>query len=162
MKKYSIFTHLSLTLVSSDCKPISSCLRLMSLRWVLTSTFLIIGCLISGCDSPMTLSEESRILSSSDENFLSIHEQDLVKPEEGKTDSSLHGIFLDFEFDGKVRLNSRYWPERSIEQQLLYTIGQLNGDRSVGRLDQLELSDIQVQPLEAVSYTHLPSPRDRG
>ncbi|MBK8010878.1 MAG: PPC domain-containing protein [Deltaproteobacteria bacterium] len=51
---------------------------------------------------------------------------------------------LMFSFQGEVVSQNSYWAERSIEAQLLYTIGQLNGDRSVGRLDAVELSDIRT------------------
>ena len=33
----------------------------------------------------------------------------------------------------------------AIEQQLLYTVGQLNGYDSVGRLDQVELKNVQAE-----------------
>jgi len=72
-----------------------------------------------------------------------IDNDDLVKPEEGKADSSFLAVFLDFEFDGEVVLDSTWNVERSIENQLLYTIGHLNADKSVGRLDHLELSNIE-------------------
>jgi hypothetical protein len=68
---------------------------------------------------------------------------DLVKPEEGKADSSALAAFVDFEFDGEVLLDSTWNVERSVEDQLLYTIGHLNGDNSVGRLDHIELTNVQ-------------------
>jgi hypothetical protein len=68
---------------------------------------------------------------------------DLVKPEEGKADSSALAAFVDFEFDGEVLLDSTWNIESSVEDQLLYTIGHLNGDNSVGRLDHIELTNIQ-------------------
>lgn len=49
-----------------------------------------------------------------------------------------------FSFEGELVSQNSYWAERSIEAQLLYTIGQLNGDRSVGRLDAVELSDLRT------------------
>ena len=94
------------------------------------------------------LSEERSTNEARDPILQAIDDRSLVKPEEGKEDSSAHALFLDFNFEARVKLSSSYWPERSIEQQLLYTIGQLNGDRAVGRLDQLKLSNIQTQPLE--------------
>jgi hypothetical protein len=68
---------------------------------------------------------------------------DLTKPEEGKADSSALAAFVDFEFDGEVLLDSTWNVERSIEDQLLYTIGHLNGDNSVGRLDHIKLTNVQ-------------------
>lgn len=77
-----------------------------------------------------------------------VTEGDFTKNRDGKNDASAHALFLNFIFDGKLRLDRSSWPERSIEQQLLYSIGQLNGERSVGRLDLLELSEIKTTPLE--------------
>jgi hypothetical protein len=72
-----------------------------------------------------------------------VNQDDLVKPEEGKADSSAVAIFLDFEFDGEVLVSSTWNLESAINDQLLYLIGHLNGDNSVGRLDKVELSNIQ-------------------
>ena len=70
---------------------------------------------------------------------------DFVKGDKGKADSSAEAVFLDFEFDGSLVTDSAFNPNQKIEDQLLYTIGHLNGDRSVGRLDKLELTDVQVE-----------------
>lgn len=69
---------------------------------------------------------------------------DFVKGGNGKADSSAEAIFLEFEFDGSFLTDSSFNPSKRVEDQLLYTIGQLNGDRSVGRLDKLVLSDVTV------------------
>ena len=63
----------------------------------------------------------------------------------GKADASIEAIIVDFEFDGTVLASSSFNARGKIEDQLLYTIGHLNGDNSVGRLDQLEVTDIQTQ-----------------
>ena len=47
--------------------------------------------------------------------------------------------FHDFEWDGLVESGNCYRPLKDIEQQLLYTVGQLNAYNSVGRLDQVEV-----------------------
>ncbi len=73
---------------------------------------------------------------------------DLVKPEDGKADASHLAVFLTFEFDGEVLVSSTWNTKRAIEDQLLYTIGLLNGEKSVGRLDTVELSDIRTEPAE--------------
>jgi hypothetical protein len=70
---------------------------------------------------------------------------DFVKGGNGKADSSAEAVFLDFEFDGSFLTDSSFNPNQKIEDQLLYTIGHLNGDRGVGRLDKLELTDVQVE-----------------
>jgi hypothetical protein len=63
----------------------------------------------------------------------------------GKADSSDEATFLTFEFDGKLSSSSVWNADGEIRDQMLYTIGQLNGDRSVGRLDNLKISNIQQQ-----------------
>ena len=67
-----------------------------------------------------------------------------TKGEEGKADASALAVFLDFNFEGRMRSSSSWDPQKTIEQQLLFTIGQLNGDQAVGRLDQLKLKDVEV------------------
>jgi hypothetical protein len=62
----------------------------------------------------------------------------------GKADASVEAVIVDFEFDGVVIAASSFNPSAKIEDQLLYTIGHLNGDNSVGRLDQLQLSDVST------------------
>lgn len=80
----------------------------------------------------------------SDTGEQTVDQGDLVKPEEGKADSSVQAVFVDFEFDGEVLASSSWSAKSAIEDQLLYTIGQLNGEKSVGRLDKVELSNIQT------------------
>lgn len=81
---------------------------------------------------------------------------DTTKFDPGKADTSAEAVFVIFEFDGQLVAPS-VWNARSmIEDQLLYTIGHLNGDRGVGRLDRLELSDVEQQDegdLTRVTYT---------
>ena len=72
-------------------------------------------------------------------------------PEEGFGDdddlasaySSSEAVLMDFEFDGQLVTDATWDLKNTIEDQMLYTIGHLNGDRSVGRLDALELTNIQ-------------------
>jgi|LNFM01.1.fsa_nt_gb hypothetical protein len=63
----------------------------------------------------------------------------------GKADSSVEAVIVDFEFDGSVLASSQFGAENTIESQMLYTIGHLNGSNSVGRLDQLVLSDVTTR-----------------
>jgi hypothetical protein len=63
----------------------------------------------------------------------------------GKADASVEAIFVDFEFEGEVIADSAFGAAGKIEDQLLYTIGHLNHDNSVGRLDQLQLSNVQSE-----------------
>ncbi len=65
---------------------------------------------------------------------------------DGKADSSAIATILDFEFDGELVTDSDWAREQSIRDQLLYTMGHLNHDKSVGRLDRLELSNVTSEP----------------
>ncbi len=67
-----------------------------------------------------------------------------VTPGLSKGDSSVEALFVNFEFDGIFEMNSCFLVEKRIEEQLLYSIGQLNGDRGVSRLDSLQLSDVET------------------
>jgi hypothetical protein len=68
------------------------------------------------------------------------------KVEPGKEDSSTEAVFVDMSFDGELVTDWSWSAEQQIEDQLLYTIGQINGDRGVGRLDTVRLSDIESVP----------------
>lgn len=57
--------------------------------------------------------------------------------------SSNQASLLDFEFDGTLSTDSSWNDKQTIQDQLLYTIGHLNTDKSVGRLDKLQLSNIE-------------------
>lgn len=74
--------------------------------------------------------------------------EDYVKGEEGKEDSSLLATVLDFEFDGELLTDSAWDTRRVIQDQLLYTIGHLNENKSVGRLDKLDLTDIKTEAVD--------------
>ncbi len=67
-----------------------------------------------------------------------------AKGAEGKADSSAEATFVDMVFEGRLEFESAWNTEKIVEDQLLYTVGHLNGDRSVGRLDRVELSDVEV------------------
>jgi hypothetical protein len=57
--------------------------------------------------------------------------------------TSVEATLLELEFDGELITTTTWSLNQVIEDQMLYTIGQLNGSRGVGRLDRLELSNIQ-------------------
>ncbi|MFT5431052.1 MAG: hypothetical protein ACI9OJ_001731 [Myxococcota bacterium] len=63
---------------------------------------------------------------------------------QGKADASSEAVFLDFSWEGKLVTSACWNAETQIENQALYTIGQLNGDNSVGRLDKLAVSDVRT------------------
>ena len=71
------------------------------------------------------------------------YEGEIVKDQDGKADSSAAAIFVDIEFDGQLMTDSSWNAENTVEDQLLYTIGQLNGRNSVGRLDKVTLTNVR-------------------
>lgn len=76
-------------------------------------------------------------------------EESPVREEAVKEDpfSSEVATLLMFELDGEVIASSRTNPATWIEDQMLYTIGQLNGNRAVGRLDALELTNVRTDSI---------------
>ena len=68
-----------------------------------------------------------------------------VKGSVGKADASIEAIFVDFDFDGELVMESCFSARRRIEDQMLYTIGQLNGIDGVGRIDTLDLTNIETR-----------------
>ena len=75
-----------------------------------------------------------------DDSFL---DGETVKSEDGKADSSLLAMFIDLEFEGKLITDFSFDNRNTIEDQLLYTVGQLNGFTAVGRIDKAEVTDIK-------------------
>ncbi|HIA04244.1 MAG TPA: hypothetical protein EYN66_20505 [Myxococcales bacterium] len=72
-----------------------------------------------------------------------------------KADSSIDAIFLNFEFSGNLIVDSSWAPNKQIENQLLFTIGQLNGENSVGRLDKVVLTQVELNETDdgtVISY----------
>jgi hypothetical protein len=66
-----------------------------------------------------------------------------------KEDSSAEATILNFEFDGSLESSGFAFggPDAMIRGQMLYTIGHLNGDRAVGRLDRLTLTNIKTSSI---------------
>lgn len=62
--------------------------------------------------------------------------------------SSREATLLTFEFDGELTMSGSFSAKTRINDQLLYTIGHLNGNNSVGRLDRLELTNIVTTPID--------------
>ena len=58
--------------------------------------------------------------------------------------TSASAKLLDFEFDGEVTMARGSDADATIRDQMLFTIGQLNGRTGVGRLDKLALSNVQT------------------
>jgi hypothetical protein len=69
---------------------------------------------------------------------------DTTKAGDGKSDSSVEAVIVDFEFDGSLTSDSSFGASQQIKDQLLFTMGQLNGSRGVARLDLVQLSNIKT------------------
>jgi len=78
---------------------------------------------------------------------LSVADAHYVKAVDNKGDASAVAVFVNFEFDGELITASSWRPEAQIEDQMLYTIGHLNGSNAVGRLDTMTLSNVQSERL---------------
>src|SRR4029453_6489473 len=65
-----------------------------------------------------------------------------VKSDDGKADASQLGVFLDATFSGKLVTDSSWDDKSTVQDQLLYTVGQLNGFTAVGRVDKAEVTNI--------------------
>ena len=62
--------------------------------------------------------------------------------EDGKSDSSATAVFIDATWQGRLIADSSWNDLSTVESQLFYTVGQLNGMSSVGRIDKAEVTDI--------------------
>jgi hypothetical protein len=68
--------------------------------------------------------------------------------------SSREAVLVDFAFDGRLFADTAdpAAVRRLIDAQLMYSVGQLNGDRSVGRHERLEISGIQTAAAAGGGY----------
>ncbi len=73
---------------------------------------------------------------------LEVSEADFVKSEGTKADSSVEAIFVDMAFSGTLISDSSSNLNKQIQNQLLFTIGHLNQQDSIGRLDKMILSNV--------------------
>src|SRR5690242_10638351 len=62
---------------------------------------------------------------------------------DGKEDASALGVFLNAQFDGKLVTDLSWDANQTVQDQLLYTVGQLNGMTAVGRIDRAQLSNVK-------------------
>ncbi|NUO49047.1 MAG: hypothetical protein HOV80_09350 [Polyangiaceae bacterium] len=69
------------------------------------------------------------------------------EPEESEEQNftSREATLMTFTFDGELVTTDTFDIKQTINNQLLYTIGHLNGDRAVGRLDTVQLTDIKSE-----------------
>jgi len=59
---------------------------------------------------------------------------------------------LHFEFEGMFETSSRTGITDQIEDQLMFTVGQLNGEGGVGRLDAVQLTNIREEKISSSLY----------
>ncbi len=102
----------------------------------IASSSLLLAAALAGCASALPATEDLPF----------------TKVEPGKEDSSAEAVFIDLTFEGELETTSRHRPEQQIEDQLLYTIGQMNGLRGVSRLDRLTVRDVSVESLAGNRY----------
>jgi len=72
-----------------------------------------------------------------------LYDGETVKSDDGKTDSSALAVFIDAEFEGKLLVDSSFNDVSTVQDQLLYTVGLLNGHNSVGRVDKVVVTNIR-------------------
>ncbi len=73
---------------------------------------------------------------------------DVTKVDPAKADSSAEAIVVDMAFAGELITDQSWNAKSQIDDQLLYTIGHLNGSNAVGRLDKVVLTDVQTSEVE--------------
>src|SRR5688572_24811315 len=71
-----------------------------------------------------------------------LYDGEAVKSDDDKSDASYLATFLDAEWDGTLVTDFSFNDASTIQSQLLYTVGQLNGMTAVGRIDKVVLSNI--------------------
>ena len=62
--------------------------------------------------------------------------------DDSKADASELAVFVDATWQGRLLTTASWNDEATVEAQLFYTVGQLNGMKSVGRIDKAEITDI--------------------
>jgi len=74
---------------------------------------------------------------------LAFDESAVEKVEPGKADTSAEAVVVDIAWRGELVTNQSWGSDKqTVEDQLLYTIGHLNGSQAVGRLDKVVLSNV--------------------
>src|SRR4051812_14342390 len=84
------------------------------------------------------------------------YDGEAVKSDDGKADASALAVFVDAEFQGKVLTDFSFDDNQTIQDQLLYTVGQLNGLTAVGRVDKVVISNVtktQIGGKTQIAYT---------
>jgi hypothetical protein len=84
-----------------------------------------------------------------------LYEGETVKSEDGKADSSAVAVFVDAEWNGTLITDSSWNDLSTVQSQLFYTVGQLNGLNAVGRIDKAVVTNIvktQVNGRTQIKY----------
>ncbi len=68
-----------------------------------------------------------------------IYDGEAIKSEDGKADSSALAVFVNMEIKGSLLTDSSFDNAKTIQDQLLYTVGHLNWDNSLARIDRMVL-----------------------
>jgi len=68
-----------------------------------------------------------------------IYDGEAIKSEDGKADSSALAVFVNFDFKGTLLTDSSFDNTKTIQDQLLYTVGHLNENNSLARVDKMVL-----------------------
>ena len=75
-----------------------------------------------------------------------VNDEDLYAGEgvkvDGKEDASAQAVFVDAEWDGTLITDFSFNDRSTIQSQMFYTVGQLNGMNGVGRIDKATYSNI--------------------
>src|SRR5678816_3800474 len=71
-----------------------------------------------------------------------------VKSDDGKADSSALAVFVLADFDAKVRTDFSFNDTQTIQDQILYSVGQLNGMTAVGRVDKAVITNIKKSSVD--------------
>ena len=71
-----------------------------------------------------------------------LYDGETVKSDDDKSDSSAVAVFVDAEWNGTLITDTSWNDQSTIQSQLFYTIGQLNGMNAVGRIDKAIVTNI--------------------
>ncbi len=70
------------------------------------------------------------------------YDGETVKSDDGKTDSSALAVFVDVELQGTLLTDFSFNDTSTIQDHLLFSVGQLNGMKAVGRVDKAVITNI--------------------
>ncbi len=68
-----------------------------------------------------------------------IYDGEAIKSEDGKADASALAVFVNMDFKGSLLTDFSFDNAKTIQDQLLYTVGHLNENNSLARIDKMVL-----------------------